>query len=124
MIGRALDSNNDIFLNRRSIAQVSDGAQVVQNVRSRLLFYLGECAWDTTRGVAYFTRIFVKPMNLAETEAILKTTIIQTAGVSRLIDFRMSFNSTTRQLAVVWEAESVYGIISGAALNQFKGVSI
>ena len=44
MKSRALNANNDIYLSRRSIATVKDGAEVVQHVRSRLLFYLGECA--------------------------------------------------------------------------------
>jgi hypothetical protein len=124
MKSRALDSNNDIFVRRRSIALVSDGAEVVQHVRSRLLFYLGECSWAVTSGVPYFTRVFVKPMNLAEVEAILKSVIILTPGVNELLDFKMSFNSTTRKLAVAFEANTTYGVVAGATLNNFKGVTI
>ena len=124
MIGRALDENNDIFLQRRRIAVVSDGAELVQHVRSRLLFYLGECSWSTTSGVPYFQRIFVKPMNLPQTEAILKSTILRTEGVQQLLDFRMSFNSTTRRLAVVFQAETTYGVVEGATLNTNAGVGI
>lgn len=124
MISRALDSNNDIFVQRRAIALVSDGAEVVQHVRSRLLFYLGECSWAVNTGVPYFTRVFIKPMNLAEVESILKSVIILTPGVQKLLDFKMSFNSTTRQLAVAFEAETTYGVVTGATLNNFNGASI
>lgn len=124
MKSRALDENNDIFIRRRSIAFVEDGAEVVQHVRSRLLFYFAECAWDTSAGVPYFQRVFVKPMNLPDTEAILKATIIETFGVLRLLDFTMTFNSTTRRLAVAYEAETTYGVVIGATLNTFRGVSV
>lgn len=124
MIGRALDENNDIFLQRRRVAMATDGAELVQHVRSRLLFYLGECSWSTASGVPYFQQIFVKPMNLPQTESILKSVILRTEGVQRLLDFRMSFNSSNRQLAVVFQAESDYGVIEGATLNTKAGVGI
>jgi hypothetical protein len=124
MIGRALDANNDIFLDRNRLAMVSDGAEVVQHVRSRLLFYLGECAWDTTAGVPYFQRIFVKPMNLPQTEAILKAVIIRSPGVAQLLDFTMAYTSANRQLAVTYKAETTYGVVVGATLNTIKGVPV
>ncbi|MCY1456088.1 hypothetical protein D9M71_732850 [compost metagenome] len=124
MISRALDAKNDIFLNRNRIAVVSDGAEVVQHVRSRLLFYLGECTWDTTAGVPYFQRIFVKPLNLPQVEAILKAVIIQSPNVAKLLDFSMAYTSSTRQLVVAFEAETTYGVVFGATVNTIKGVSI
>lgn len=124
MLGRALDENNDIFLRRGSISTVKDGAELVQHVRSRLLFYLGECSWATDKGVPYFQRVFVKPMNLPETESIFKAEILNTQGVQRLTDFQMTYNSANRRLAVVFEADSVYGVITGATLNTNAGVGI
>ena len=124
MLGRALDENNDIFMQRGRIAVVKDGAELVQHVRSRLLFYLGECSWATNEGVPYFQRIFVKPMNLPETESILKSEILNTTGVRRLLDFQMTYSSRTRRLGVVYQAESTYGVITGATLNTNAGVTI
>lgn len=121
MIGRALDSNNDIYVGRRRIAVVQDGAEAIQFVRSCLLFYLGECSWATNKGVPYFQRIFVKPMNLPETEAILKSVVIKAPSVSKLLDFSMAYSSKTRKLAVAFEADSTYGVISGATLNTIRG---
>lgn len=117
MLGRALNTNNDIFLQGNSIATVKDGAEVVQHVRSRLLFYLEECAWNTAAGVPYFQRIFKKPANLAEAEALLKTEIIQTSGVKELLDFQLSFNSATRKLSVSFVAETTYGSVERATIN-------
>lgn len=124
MISRALDAKNDIFLNRNRIALVDEGAEVVQHVRSRILFYLGECPWDTTAGVPYFQRVFVKPLNLPQVEAILKAVVIQSPGVLKLTDFSMAYTSSTRQLAVAFEAETTYGVVFGATINTIKGVSV
>lgn len=122
MKSRALDANNDIFARDGAIALVQDGAEVVQHVRSRLQFYLGECAWDTAAGVPYFQRIFVKPANLAEAEAILKAEIIKTPGVKTLLDFGLKFDTATRFLTVTWEAETTYGSVVGATLNNITKV--
>lgn len=117
MKSRALNAANDIFARNGAIATVQDGAEVVQHVRSRLLFYLEECAWDQTAGVPYFQRIFKKPANLAEAEALLKTEIIQTPGVSELIDFALQYNANTRRLTVTWQAETTYGSVVGSTIN-------
>lgn len=121
MLSRALDSNNDIFVTRGRIAVVQDGAEVVQHVRSRLLFYLGECSWATDKGVPYFQQIFVKPMNLPQVESILKAVIIKSPGVLKLLDFSTAYSSTTRKLAIAWQAETTYGVVSDASLNTIQG---
>lgn len=117
MRSRALDSNNDIFAERAAIAWVGDGAEVVQHVRSRLLFYAGECVWDITAGVPYFQRIFQKPADLAEAEMLLKTEVIRTLGVLELTDFGLEYNRNTRQLRVTWAANTTYGSVVGATVN-------
>jgi len=114
----ALDSENNIFLDTNgSIKRVSDGAETVQHVRSRLLFYLGESPLDTSQGVPYFEEIFVKPVDLPQAESLLKTIIIQTPGVQELIDFGLEFDSSTRNLSVTWEAISTFGDVIGATVN-------
>lgn len=117
MKSRALNADNDIFKERGAIALVSDGAEVVQHVRSRLLFYYQECVWDTEAGVPYFQRIFQKPADLSGAEAILKAEIIQTPGVAELLDFGLEFNRQTRFLRVTWQARTTYGSVVGATLN-------
>lgn len=42
MIGRALDSNNDLIIEGGQLKLVSDGAEAIQHVRTRLQFYLEE----------------------------------------------------------------------------------
>lgn len=109
MIGRALDSNNNLIIESGKIKLVEDGAEVVQKVRSNLLFYLGEWFLDTTKGVPYFEQVFIKPVNLANVESIFKSAIINTTGVARLINFAMDFEGgKSRKLSLAFEAETIY----------------
>lgn len=114
----SLDSGNNIQLGTDNrINRVDKGAEVVQSVRSRLLFYLAESPLDTSKGVPYFEKIFTKPANLPETESILKTEIIRTDGVQELLDFGLEFDSKTRNLTIEWRAISIYGDVIGATVN-------
>lgn len=112
MISRALNANNDIFVENGSFRTVTDGAEVLQHVRSRLLFYRGEWFLNLSSGVPYFESIFVKPANLANVESILKSTILNTPGVEKLIAFSMNYDNNARALSVTFTAETVYGEIN------------
>lgn len=111
MISYALDQNNDLIISNGNFKTVSEGAEVVQHVRSRLLFYRGEWFLDLTVGVPYFQTIFTKPVNLATIESELKLIIVQTDGINKLLTFSMDFDSNTRKLDVSFSAETDYGII-------------
>jgi len=113
MIGRALDSNNDLIIEKGQFKTVKDGAEVVQHVRSRLLFYLGEWFLDLNSGTPYFQQIFVKPTNLSLVESILKSRILNTPGVDKLTEFSMTYEGgSIRKLSVSFSAETTYGTIN------------
>lgn len=118
MIGRALDSNNDLIVENGSFQLVNDAAETVQHVRSRLLFYLEEWFLDTQAGTPYFQQIFIKPANLANAESILKSRILNTPEVLRLIEFSLDYEGpTTRKLNVAFSAETTYGVIDNAKVT-------
>lgn len=112
MIGRALNSNNDLIIENGSLKLVKDGAEVVQHVRSRLQFYLEEWFLDKSAGTPYFQLIFTKPVNLANIESILKNRILSTPGVSILTEFSMVYEGESRRkLNVYFSAETTFGEI-------------
>jgi hypothetical protein len=111
LIGRALDSNNDIFLAKGSFAVVTEAAQTIQHVRTRLLFYLEEWKFDLSAGTPWFQEVFIKPANMAEIETIIKSRILNTPDVLQLNSFAMAFDARTRQLDVVFSAETTFGVI-------------
>jgi len=113
----ALDSNNDMYAENGAIKRVLSGAQVVQNVRTRLLTSFSECFLDTTRGVPYFEEILVKPVNLPGAESILKQTISETNGLEELVSFQLQFESATRRLTVIYSATTTAGDAVDATVN-------
>lgn len=118
MIGRALDSNNDLIVKDGRLRVVEDGAQVVQAVRSRLIFYLEEWFLDTKAGTPYFQKIFTKPADLANIESIIKTRILRTPEVSKLIEFSMDYaGGSVRKLTIDFSAETTYGIIESGEVT-------
>lgn len=113
MIERALNSKNDIIIKNGSFATVSDGAQVVQHVRTRLLFYLGEWFLDTSSGTPWFQEVFVKPINPRLVESIIKNRISNTPELKDITEFSMSLpDKSNRQLQVSFSAETEFGSIN------------
>lgn len=112
MIGRALDQNNDLVVEGGQLKLVKDGEETVQHVRTRLLFYFNEWFLNRLAGVPYFEQIFVKPVNLANVESILKTVILRTPNVLRLNSFTLEYTGASeRRLNVFFSAETTYGTI-------------
>jgi hypothetical protein len=112
MIDMALDSNNDLIVEDGRFKRVSDGAQVVQNVRSRLQFYMAEWFLDLQAGTPYFQEIFIRPANLANIESIFKSRILDTPDVQRLTEFAMSYEGgSARTLTVDFSADTTFGTI-------------
>ena len=116
MISPALNASNDLELDELTgtIKMVSDGDEVCQQVRTRLLFYLGEWFLDTSVGIPYFQEVFTKPAIISLVESRLKDEIISTPGVLSLDSFATNFNSTTRALTVSFSATTIYGSVSSS----------
>jgi hypothetical protein len=119
MISRSLNNSNDLYLLNGRIAVVSEGEQVLQHVRTRLLTYQEEWFLDTRAGIPYFQNILIKPANLSGTEALIKTEILQTPDVLSLSAFGLEFDAITRTLNITFTALTAFGDVSGVLkMNQ------
>lgn len=118
MISRALDENNDIFVKNGRIAIVSGESQVIQHVRTRLLFYLNEWFLDQSAGTPYYQEIFVKPYNLNNIESIIKLRIAKTPELNSITSFSMNYVSPdTRLLSISFTANTDYGNIDSGEVT-------
>lgn len=113
----ASDSSNEFLIEKGEFVLVEDGAQVVQNVRERLLSYQDDFFLDRTHGVPYFQSIFTKPFNLNLTESLLKLVILGTEGVEQLTDFSTEFSPATRGLSVQFTFRTTFGNVEGVTIN-------
>ena len=116
-VSYALDSKNDLILDNGVFVKVEDGAQVASKIRTNLLTYLGEWFLDENTGVPYFQRIFVKPVDLADAESIIKQVILQTDGVKSLVSFETSFDGTSRGFGVDARVKTIYDTTEEIKVN-------
>lgn len=111
MTTHAIDSNYNLIVKNGSLSTVSNGAEVLQNVKTRLTMFKGEWELDINEGTPWFQEIFIRPVNLANVESILKTRVLKTPNVLRLISFTMEFSKSNRVLTVNYRAETTFGEI-------------
>ena len=105
-----LDSTGDIDITDFNMSSTYD---FIESVKQRLLIRLqtfkGEYFLDTTIGIPYLQKIFVKGVSKGVVDTIFKNAIEQTPGVSRLITYTGTFNRNLRTYTSNWKAELTNG---------------
>ncbi len=90
---------HDLYLDADGqIAFVHDAEAVGQHARCRLMTHRGEWFLDTTAGVPWLDRILGKRVDLTLAEAVIKSEILKTDGVTGISSFDLRFRSATRGL--------------------------
>ncbi len=94
---------NDLDLSSNDLQLVADEDAIVQNLRIRYRFFLGEWFLDTREGIPYYERILIKNPNFNGVDAILREVAVDTPGIADVDRFESSFDGSTRELTVdVW----------------------
>lgn len=105
MLRRNFDENGDYAIN----SFCSQSQATIQAVTTRLRLFLGEWFLNLDSGVPWYQRVLRKPERLADTEQIIRETILQTIGVDKLVNFDLVFDKETRKVAVRFTATTIYG---------------
>lgn len=94
----ALNDNHDMYVDLTSneIARVAGLAQTRQSIKTRLQFFLAEWFLNETIGVPWFQQIYKEPLNIPISEALIKKEILETPGVTELLNLRLSFDNKNR----------------------------
>ena len=103
-IGLSLKSENgepyDLHLDQSGNLQVVEGAEAVgQHIRQRLKTYSGEWFLDTAAGVAWLDEVLGKNYDPSLAEALIKTEVLNTDGVTEITSFSANFNRERRELS-------------------------
>lgn len=83
--------------------------RVVQDLKIRLWFFMGEWFLDISKGVPYFRDILVKSPDLNAIEAILKEVIFETKNVLEILSFDLAYNSSARTMSVQFQVNTTFG---------------
>ena len=94
---------HDLVVNDYAIFLIGSHESVRQNVKQRLLHFLGEWFLDLSAGTPWIESILIKGARQTQVEAILKARIIGTPGIRSLDSFSLA-EAGERQLAVEFTA--------------------
>lgn len=114
MIGKALDSNHDIYALNGRIAVVTGADEIAQHIKTRLLLFFNEWFLDIEAGTPWFESILSKPADMHEIEPILKKRILQTPGVDELIEFDMNYTAQNRRFSVDFRVTTDLGDVANS----------
>lgn len=91
-------SSNDLHLDATgNLVLAYDAEAVGQHARQRLQFFLGEWFLDPTIGVDWFGRVLgYSDAQLPIAEAIVKRTILETPGVTGIVEIQTEFDRANR----------------------------
>jgi hypothetical protein len=100
------DTTGDLYLDETGDLAVVTGADaVVQDLRSRLRFFLGEWFLDQREGVPYFREVFgVKRPSPLALSSMFRRVVQETAGISQVVELSAVWDSAARHLAIEFAA--------------------
>jgi hypothetical protein len=106
-----LSATHDIIIQDGDLVLVTDGEEVAQSCKIRLLTIEAEWVLDFLLGVPWFDKVMKVSTSLNEKEGILKNVIRGTEGVLALVTFELGFDPVAHSMSVDFEADTVYGPI-------------
>jgi len=108
---RRIDANGDWTFGSGRASYADRSESVAQRVKTRILSFQSDWFLDLSHGLPWF-QLIERPADLARIERAVKSQILRTDGVSKITDFSMSPNVTTRQLSITTTIVDVYGVES------------
>ncbi len=108
---RAIDDDGDWMFGTGKASYRSNNQAIAQNINTRLNSFLGNCFFSLGDGIDWFNLLgnFDRTaLNLAITSTILNTT-----GVTALVQFSSNLDSRTRDLSVSYVVQTTFSVISG-----------
>lgn len=113
MIVRSLDVNGDWTFGKGKNNYLANNKAIVQNISTRLNSYLGDCFFALDAGIDWFNLLGSK--NQIALELAVRAVILNTDGVTSLVDVSVDLNHTTRRMTMRYTVETTYSVINRIA---------
>lgn len=107
---RKLDADGDFTLGSGADFLVNSPDAVAQAVLTRLHLWSGEWFVDTTSGTPWDTEILGKRLQLKNPDSSIKSRILETDGVTEIVDYASTFDGDTRKFSVTVTINTDYGV--------------
>ena len=113
MVDIALHANDhDILIKDGDFLLIDNAERVAQQIKVKLLTFLGEWFLDTTWGVPYLQYILVKQPNQELIKQILSEQILSVDDVKSLNALELDYQVKVRTLIINYEVSTEYGLIT------------
>lgn len=104
---RNLDINGDWCFGKGRNSYLSGNQALMLNIKTRLLEFLGDCFWDTEKGIDWWVLLGGK--DLKSIIASIQRVILRSANVKRIVE--LDYTLTNRKLYVKVSVEFADGEI-------------
>ncbi len=118
MIVRSIDSDGDWSFGKGKNDYLSANDAIGQNIKTRLQSFLGDCFFAMSAGIDWFNLLGSK--NIIGLQLSIQATILNTTGVTRIVDFSLSLE-TNRRLNLQYTVETIYS--RGGLASAIESVS-
>lgn len=113
MVDIALHANDhDIIIKDGDFLIIDNAERVAQQIKVRILTFLGEWFLDNTHGIPYLEYILVKQPNPALIKQILSEQISAVNDVKSLTSIELDYDVKNRTLIVNYEVTTDFGLIT------------
>lgn len=113
MVDIALHANDhDILIKDGDFLLIDNAERVAQQIKVKLLTFLGEWFLDNTWGVPYLEYILVKQANQDLIKQILSEQILSVDDVKSLNALELDYQVKVRTLIINYEVSTEYGLIT------------
>lgn len=99
-------------ISTRGVQFVSGSAEIAQTILTRLRLFTGEYVRDITEGTPWMDVVFSKSKSLSSKEAALKSRVLGSPGVVRILTFEMDFEEDERKISVNTSVLTTTGVVT------------
>lgn len=104
---RNLDSNGDWCFGKGRNSYLMGNKALMMNIKTRLLEFLGDCFWDTGKGIDWWTLLGGKDLKRILVD--VQRTVLRSYQVKRIVD--MDYTLSNRTLSIRLSIEFLNGEI-------------
>jgi hypothetical protein len=112
-IVRSLDADHDWTYGKGKNNYLRQQDAIQQDIDTRLLSFLGDCFFDIVAGIDWWGRLGSKDRTRLELD--IAAVIINTAGVTSLVQLSSELDPATRLLSVSYVVNTIYSGVTGFA---------
>jgi len=120
MIVRALDITGDWEFGKGKNDYKRGLNAVQQNIKTRLMSFLGDCFFDTTAGIDWFNLLGAK--DRLALELAIQSVIINTQNVTGILQLSVS-ESANRRITITYRVQTTLGETGEAFQYDFDGIA-